>query len=53
MFVKMAPPITGPRIGPRSVGTPMMPMTWPIFFGPAVRAMMVCPTGRIMPPPMP
>ena len=49
----MAPPSTGPRIGPRSVGTPITAMTLFILSGPAVRAMMVCPTGMIIPPPSP
>ncbi len=49
----MIPPSTGPRIGPRSVGTPITAMTLFILSGPAVRAMIVCPTGMIMPPPSP
>ena len=47
------PPRTGPRIGPSSVGTPISAMTLFILSGPAVRAMIVCPTGMIMPPPSP
>ena len=49
----MIPPSTGPRIGPRRVGTPITAMTLFILSGPAVRAMIVCPTGMIMPPPRP
>ena len=51
--VTMAPPITGPKMGPSRVGTPMMPITRPIRFTPAARAMMVWPTGMSIPPPMP
>ena len=49
----MAPPMTGPRIGPSRVGIPMTAMTRFILSGPAVRAMIAWPTGMIMPPPKP
>ena len=43
----------GPRIGPMTIGTPMMLMTRPMRCGPAARASIDWPTGRSMPPPMP
>ena len=49
----ISPPITGPRIGPSSVGTPITLITRPIRCGPAAWARIACPTGRIMPPPNP
>ena len=49
----ISPPITGPRIGPSSVGTPITLITRPIRCGPAAWARIACPTGRIMPPPKP
>ena len=52
-LVTMMPPMTGPRMGPSSVGTPMRAMTLFIFSGPALRAMIACPTGMIRPPPKP
>ena len=45
--------MTGPRIGPSTMGTPMMLMTRPMRWGPAARARMDWPTGSSMPPPMP
>jgi len=47
------PPMTGPKIGPSSVGTPITAMTRPRRCGPAVCASTLMPTGMIMPPPMP
>src|SRR5581483_1829474 len=47
------PPRIGPRIGPSSIGTPMMLITRPIRFGPAARVRMVMPAGMTMPPPRP
>src|SRR3984957_19515015 len=49
----MSPPMTGPMIGPRTNGTPMMLMTRPMRCGPAARAKIDWPTGSSMPPPMP
>ncbi len=49
----MRPPITGPMIGPITMGTPMMLMTRPMRCGPAARARIDWPTGRSMPPPTP
>ena len=49
----MRPPITGPMIGPMTMGTPMMLMTRPMRCGPAARARIDWPTGSSMPPPMP
>ena len=45
--------MTGPRMGPRTMGTPMMLMTRPMRCGPAARARIDWPTGNSMPPPMP
>ena len=45
--------MTGPRIGPSTMGTPMMLMTRPMRCGPAARARIDWPTGSSMPPPMP
>ena len=45
--------MTGPRIGPMTMGTPMMLMTRPMRCGPAARARIDWPTGSSMPPPMP
>ena len=45
--------MTGPMMGPRTMGTPMMLMTRPIRCGPAARARIDWPTGSSMPPPMP
>ena len=45
--------MTGPMIGPRTMGTPMMLMTRPMRCGPAARARIDWPTGSNMPPPMP
>ena len=45
--------MTGPRIGPSSVGTPITDMIRPIRCGPAAWARIACPTGMIMPPPKP
>ena len=53
MLETMAPPMTGPRMGPSSVGMPITAITRFILSGPAVRAMSACPTGMIMPPPNP
>jgi hypothetical protein len=49
----MSPPITGPKIGPSSVGTPITAITRPSRCGPAVCARTLMPTGMIMPPPKP
>ena len=49
----ISPPITGPRIGPSSVGTPITLITRPIRCGPAAWARIACPIGMIMPPPKP
>ena len=45
--------MTGPMIGPRTIGTPMMLITRPMRWGPAARARIDWPTGSSMPPPMP
>ena len=45
--------MTGPKIGPSSVGTPITDMTRPRRCGPAVWASTLMPTGMIMPPPKP
>ncbi len=45
--------MTGPMIGPSTIGTPITLMTRPMRCGPAARARMDCPTGRSIPPPMP
>ena len=45
--------MTGPRTGPRSMGTPNRLITRPIRWGPAAVAMMDWPIGMIMPPPTP
>ena len=45
--------MAGPSTGPSSIGMPTMLITRPIRCGPAARARMVCPIGRIMPPPRP
>ena len=45
--------MTGPMIGPITMGTPMMLMTRPMRCGPAARARIDWPTGSSMPPPMP
>ena len=45
--------MTGPRIGPSTMGTPMMLITRPMRCGPAARARIDWPTGSSMPPPMP
>ena len=47
------PPRIGPRIGPSSIGTPMIAMTRPTRCGPAARVRIVMPSGMIMPPPKP
>ena len=47
------PPRTGPRTGASTIGTPMIDMTRPMFLGPAARASIIWPTGRVMPPPIP
>ena len=47
------PPRIGPRIGPSSIGTPMMLMTRPTRPGPAARVRIVMPRGISMPPPSP
>lgn len=47
------PPRIGPRMGPRSIGTPRMAMRRPIRSGPAARVMIVMPSGMSMPPPRP
>ena len=49
----ISPPMTGPRTGPITVGTPMTLMTLPMRCGPAARARIDWPMGRIMPPPSP
>ena len=49
----ISPPSTGPMIGASRVGTPRMDITRPIRWGPAALAMIVWPTGMIMPPPTP
>ena len=40
-------------IGAISIGTPRMPITRPIRWGPAFLVMIVMTAGMIMPPPMP
>ena len=45
--------MTGPRIGPSSVGTPITAMIRPIRSGPAAWARIAWPTGMIIPPPKP
>ncbi len=47
------PPRIGPRIGPRSIGTPMIAITRPTRCGPAARVRIVMPHGISMPPPRP
>jgi hypothetical protein len=47
------PPITGPRIGPSNIGTPITDITRPTRFGPATCVSRLIPTGMIMPPPKP
>ena len=49
----ISPPMTGPRIGPSSIGTPTIDITRPTRAGPAVRVRIVMPAGMIMPPPRP
>ncbi len=49
----MIPPITGPRIGASIAGIAITPITLPIRWGPAIWAMIIWPTGMIMPPPTP
>jgi hypothetical protein len=49
----MSPPMTGPKIGPSSVGTPMTAITRPSRCGPAVWASALMPSSMIMPPPKP
>src|SRR5919197_1165693 len=49
----IAPPMTGPKIGASSIGTPMKLITRPMRCGPAACASIVCPSGRIIPPPRP
>ncbi len=51
--VTSQPPMIGPRIGPSSIGTPMIAITRPIRCGPAARVRIVMPAGMIMPPPRP
>jgi hypothetical protein len=53
MASTMSPPMTGPSTGPSSAGTATTLMTRPMRCGPAARASMVCPTGRMIPPPIP
>ena len=53
MLSTINPPMTGPRIGPRSIGTPTTDITRPIRRGPAVCASTVMATGMIIPPPTP
>ena len=45
--------MTGPMMGPMTMGTPITLMTRPMRWGPAARARIDWPTGRSMPPPMP
>ena len=45
--------MTGPSTGPSSAGTATTLMTRPMRCGPAARASIVCPTGRMIPPPIP
>ena len=45
--------MTGPRIGPSSIGTPTTLITRPTRWAPAVWASSAIPTGMIMPPPKP
>jgi hypothetical protein len=47
------PPISGPKIGASSIGTPTMLITRPIRFGPAAWARISWPSGMIIPPPRP
>ena len=49
----ISPPMTGPRIGPSSIGTPITDITRPTRRGPAVCASRLIPTGMIIPPPRP
>ena len=53
MTDRIAPPIVGPRTGASIVGTPVIAETLPMFLGPAALAIIICPTGRIIPPPTP
>jgi hypothetical protein len=47
------PPRIGPRIGPRSIGTPRIAISRPMRCGPAARVMIVMPSGISIPPPNP
>lgn len=50
---RIAPPITGPRIGASIAGIETIAITLPMRCGPATCAMISWPTGMIMPPPTP
>ncbi len=45
--------MVGPMIGAMIVGVDRTPITRPRFSFPAARTMIICPTGMIIPPPMP
>ena len=47
------PPRIGPAIGAISIGTPRIPITRPIRWGPAFWVMIVITAGMIIPPPIP
>src|SRR6202044_1370396 len=47
------PPRIGPSSGAISIGTPRMPITRPIRWGPAFWVMIVITDGMIIPPPSP
>ena len=49
----ISPPSVGPMIGASITGIAVMPMIRPIRCGPAAFAIIIWPTGRIIPPPMP
>ncbi len=49
----ISPPTVGPRIGASIAGTATRLITRPIRLGPAASAIIICPIGRIMPPPTP
>jgi hypothetical protein len=49
----MRPPMVGPKIGARIIGTPMAAMIRPRRAGPAARVRTIWPIGMIMPPPSP
>ena len=47
------PPIVGPKIGARTIGTPIALITFGRFRGPAALTRIIWPVGTSMPPPIP